>query len=103
MPHLSCCQQNSADIDADVKFVALGEGESGFVVRVEDFRNGADVGGRTEVQTEVVLHRQQHDLLGKTFKTSSSNIESFIICQCFYFSYPSPHPQFSLCPFTDYI
>ena len=43
----------------------LCEGEPGLVVDFEDLLDGVDVGGRPEVQTQVVLACRAHDLLKK--------------------------------------
>lgn len=44
----------------------LCEGQPGFVVDLEDLLDGVDVGGRPQVQTQVVLARCAHDLLQKS-------------------------------------
>lgn len=41
----------------------LCEGEAGLVVHLEDLLDGVDVGGRAEVQAQVVLAGRAHDLL----------------------------------------
>lgn len=47
----------------------LCEGKAGLIVDIEHLLNGVDVGGRPEVQTQVVLARRAHDLLEEQKRT----------------------------------
>lgn len=47
----------------------LCEGKPGLIVDIEHLLNGVDVGGRPEVQTQVVLARRAHDLLEEQKRT----------------------------------
>lgn len=45
------------------RVLRLCEGEPGLVVDLEDLLDGIDVGGRPQVQAQVVLAGRAHDLL----------------------------------------
>lgn len=69
----------------------LCEGQPSLVVHFEDLLDGVDVGGRPQVQTQVVLGSRAHDLLQEGGRKGTNNplinqsigrggIQS--VCQC---------------------
>lgn len=58
----------------------LCESEASLLVDFEDFLNGRDVGGRPQVQTQVVLHCCPHDVLSsKKQKVVITMITAYLI------------------------
>lgn len=58
----------------------LCEGHTSFIVHLEDFLNGVDIGGCSQIQTQVVLHGRAHDLLkGRTHSEDNPDSSSWAV------------------------